>query len=91
MQLLLEGETVKLPALRNIYSEDIVISTDVAIFATSKSSIKHRGPYNASNDRETDMMVGRWKNYEFRHQFSPRQQKDLPPCPRCFTKLVLFD
>ena len=54
MLLLVEGETVNLPAPKNIYSEDIVISTDVAIFTTSKSSIKHRGPYNASDDRETD-------------------------------------
>ena len=38
MLLLLEGETVKLPTPKNIYGEDIVISTDVAIFATSKSS-----------------------------------------------------
>ena len=57
--LLLEGETVKLPARNNMYCEDIVISTDVAIFATSKSSIKHRGPYNASDDRETEMMAAR--------------------------------
>ena len=52
MLLLLEGTTVKLPAPKNIYSEDIVISTDVAIFATSKSPIKHRSSYNA-------MMTGR--------------------------------
>ena len=51
--LLLGGETVTLPAPKNIYSKDIVISADVAIFAASKSSIKHRDPYNASNDRET--------------------------------------
>ena len=49
--LLLKCETVKLPAPKNIYSEDIVISTDVAIFPTNKSSIRHRGPYNASDDR----------------------------------------
>ena len=42
--LLLEGETVKLPARNNMYCEDIVISADVAIFATSKSSVEHRGP-----------------------------------------------
>ena len=41
--ILLEDETVKLPALENIYSEDIVISTDVTIFATSKNSVKHGG------------------------------------------------
>ena len=70
MLLLLEGETLKLPAAKNIYSEDIVISADVATFATSKSSIKHRDPYNASDDRETEMMASRWKNYEFCHQFS---------------------
>ena len=57
--ILLEGKTVKLPVLKNIYSEDIVISTDVAIFATSKSSMKHKGPYNASDDRETEMMASR--------------------------------
>ena len=63
MLLLLEGETLKLPAPKNIYIEDIVISTDVAIFATSKSSIKHRGPYNASHDGETEMMAARSKLY----------------------------
>ena len=75
MLLLLEGETLKLPAQKNIYSEDIVISTDVAIFATSKSSIKHRG----RDDRETEIMAARWKNYEFRHQFSPQEQKICLP------------
>ena len=79
MLLLLEGETLKLPAPKNIYSEDIVISTDVAIFATSKSSIKHRDPYSASDDRETKIMAARWKNYEFRHQFSPQEQKICLP------------
>ena len=61
MLLLLEGETVKLHASKNIYIEDIAISTDVAIFATSKSSIKRRGPYNASHDGETEMMAARSK------------------------------
>ena len=91
MLLLLEGTTVKLPAPKNIYSEDIVISTDVAIFATSKSPIKHRRSYKASDDRETEMMAARWKNYEFHHQSSPQEQKHLPPCRRCFAKLVVFD
>jgi len=88
MLLLLEGETVKLPAPKNIYSEDVVITTNVAIFATSKSPIKHKGPYNASDDRETEMMAARWKNYEFHHQFSPQEQKCLSPCPRCFADLL---
>ena len=54
--LLLEGETVKLPAPKNICSEYIVISNDVAIFLISKISSKYRGPYNANDDRETVIM-----------------------------------
>ena len=68
MLLLLEGKTVEPPAPKNIYSEDIVISTDVAIFVTRKTSIKHKGSSNAIEDRETEIMAARWKNYEFRHQ-----------------------
>ena len=91
MVFFIEGETVKLPAPKTIYSEDIVISIHVAIFAISTSPIKHRGPYNASDDRETEMMSARWKNYEFDHQYSPLEQKHLPPCPpRYFAKLVFF-
>ena len=95
--MLLEGETLKLPAPKNIYIENIVISTDVAIFQTSKSSSKYRGSYNASvwrqgqGDRETEMMAVRLKNYNFGHQFSQPEQKNLPPCPRCFAKLVFFN
>ena len=91
MLLLHVSKTVKLPAPKNISSEDIVISTNVAIFATSKSPIKHRRSYKASDDRETEMMAARWKNYEFHHQSSPQEQKNLPPCQRCFAKLVVFD
>ena len=91
MLLLHVSKTVKLPAPKNISSEDIVISTNVAIFATSKSPIKHRRSYKASDDRETEMMAARWKNYEFHHQSSPKEQKNLPPCQRCFAKLVVFD
>ena len=74
MLLLLEGKTVKLRAIKNIYSKDIVISTDVAIFATRKSLIKHRGPYSAIDVR-MDVMAARGKNYEFRHQLPPQEQK----------------
>ena len=73
--LLLEGETVKLPAPKKIYSEDIAISNDVAIFATTKSSIKHRGHYNASDDRETEMMAARRKAMSFAINFLHKSKK----------------
>ena len=44
MLLLIEGKLLKLPAPKKMYSEDILISTDLAIFATSKGSIKHGSP-----------------------------------------------
>ena len=68
-----------------------MISTDVAIIAISKSSVKCRGPYNATGDRETEMMAARWNKYVFRHQFSPQEQNDLLPCPRSVAKLVFFE
>ena len=40
MLLLLDDETVKLPVTKNIYSENIVISTDGTKLATSKSSMQ---------------------------------------------------
>ena len=43
IQLLLEGETVKLPAPKSQYSTDVVIDTDIPIFATSKSPIMFKG------------------------------------------------
>ena len=91
MLLLLEDKTVKLPGPKNIYREDNMISTHVAIFSTSKSSIKHRGTYNVSGDRKKEIMAARWKNYKLRHQFFSQEQKDLPPYSRYFAKLVVFD
>ena len=88
--LLLEGETVKLPAAKNIYSEDIVISTNVAIFWTSNNPIKHRGSYNRTDDRETEMMAARWKNYEFREQFFSTRARKSASFPKMFCKISIF-
>ena len=41
--LLLEGETLKLPALKNLSAEDMIICIDVAMFATSKAPIVYQG------------------------------------------------
>ena len=87
--LLLEGETIKLPAPKNLYVEDVVIDSDVAIFATSKSPITYRGPYNTSDPQEDAMMASRWQIFSFHHQFTEGEQRDIAACARCFAKLVL--
>ena len=78
--LLLEGETVKLPAPKNQYAADVVIYKDTPIFATSKVKVRYRGTYNASDERETEMMSVRWNVVEFHHHIAQNEQKYVPPC-----------
>ena len=87
--LLLEGETVKLPAPKNHFAKDVVIDTDVPIFATSKSPIIYKGPFNVEDERETDMMNSRWGIIKFKHVFVQKDHQKVKPCGSCFTKLVL--
>ena len=77
--LLLEGETAKLPAPKNFYSEDIIIDSNVAIFATGKASIKYKGRYNTTDAGEDAMMSVCWNTIKFHHQFSEEEQKVVKP------------
>ena len=86
--LLLEGDQVNLP--KNHYATDVCIDHDVSIFATSKDTIKYRGPYNAKNKNEDDMMASRWKVFYFTQSIPEEEQKDIAPCPHCFSKLALM-
>ena len=88
--LLLLGQTVKLPALKNQFSSDVIIAKDTPIFASSKSRITYVGKFNVSDERETEMMAIRWKVIEFNHQIPKREQKKILPCARCFAELVLL-
>ena len=88
--LLLEGETVKLPAPKNHFATDVVITDDVPVFATGKEKIKFRGPYNASDDRENAMMDSRWRYIKLTHVFEENDQKKIAPCAKCFASLVLM-
>ena len=86
--LLLEGEMVKLPAPKNFYAEDVVIDSNVAIFATGKAPITYKGPYNTTDAGEDAMMSIRWKAIKFYHQSSEMDQKVVEPCARSFAELV---
>ena len=88
--LLLEGETVKLPAPKNQFSSDVVIEKDTPIFATSKSRVTYVGKFNSSDERETEMMSIRWKVIEFNHQIPESEQKQVPSCARCFAELAVM-
>ena len=60
MLLLLEGEPVHLPAPKTHYTQDILLTSDTPIFATSSSElqfIKH----GVICDTETEIMKVRWK------------------------------
>ena len=87
--LLLEGDQVNLPAPKNHYAIDVCIDHDVPIFATSKDTISYRGPYNAEDKNEDDMMASRWKVFYFTHSIPEEEQKDIAPCQHCFSKLAV--
>ena len=88
MLLLLEGKTLKLPAPQNLFTEDIIICTDQAIFATCKAAIVYQGPDKKTNLQDDAMMRVPWKTFNFTHQFSEENQKQVNPCGRCFAELV---
>jgi len=86
--LLLERKPVRLPAPKNMYSEDVNITSEVPISATSKSTIRYRGSYGTIDEMEDQMMNVRWKVFKFSHQFEECNQKNISPCPKCFSTLV---
>ena len=88
--LLLEGETVKLPAPKKQSFTDVVIKKDTPILATSKSRITYTGTFNSTDDRETEMMSVRWKFIEFTHQITENEQNQVAPCARCFAELTFL-
>ena len=44
----------------------ICVKHDLLIFATGKEKISYIGRYQATDDRETEMMSVRWKYFEFK-------------------------
>ena len=88
--LLLEGEPVNLPSRKNQFATDVCIKTDIPIFATNKAKIQFVGKNNTGDNRETEMMDGRWKVFEFHHKIPQYEQKPIIPCPRCFAESVFL-
>ena len=75
--MLLEGQTVHLPAPKTHYRQDILFQGDTPIFCTSKDELSYvRG--GVVDDRETHMMKVRWRVFNLFHQIPEEQQKSAP-------------
>ena len=86
--MLLEGQTVYLPAPKTHYRQDILFQGDTPIFCTSKDELSYvRG--SVVDDRETQMMKVRWRVFNLFHQIIPEeQQKSVFPRGKCFSQLI---
>lgn len=86
--LLLEGSTVHLPRPRNVFTTDLRIDrkNNVPFFATSKTPIEFR-KFNLLDEVETKMMDSRWHVFKVTRNIT--NPIYMPPCSRCFARLVL--
>lgn len=85
---LLEGDPVHFNAPKTHYAQDILLTADTPVFATSIAAIRrYQNPSLAQV--ETEMMKMRWKVFEFQHQISIEEMVDVAPCEKCFAKMIL--
>lgn len=40
-------------------------------------------------ERESEMMAVRWRHFRLHHQISSESQREIQPCPHCFSELIL--
>ena len=91
LQLLLEGQPVRFLTLKNHRAADVLLKKLVPIFAAGVSQIKQLGAYSKECERETKNMSVQWNFFKMSRQISAEDVKDLGPCPRCFSNLVLLE
>ena len=84
---LLEGQTVHLAAPKTHFTRDIILSSDIPIFATSIEMVQFVGKTNHVQG-ENAMMAARWKEVKFKAPIPIEKQKNLESCARCFSELI---
>ena len=85
--LLLEREPVHFPAPKTHFAEDILLESDIPVFATSKYKLAYvKG--GCIDARETEMMSVRWNVFSLSKQIPQEEQTDITPCSRCFAHLI---
>ncbi|KAK2561964.1 hypothetical protein P5673_015391, partial [Acropora cervicornis] len=79
LQLALEGDTVHLPAPKNLSSHDVELQRDTPFFATSDAPIVlvKGGSIDHTN---TELMNVRWRFFHFWRQIPVDEQQELVPC-----------
>ena len=87
--LLLEGQIVHLPLPKNQFAADICNDTDVPVISTSSHLIKYVGRGGLANPVENEMMAVQWRVFDFHHTIPEAEQISVPPCKKCFSKLIL--
>ena len=90
MLLLLEGQTVHLPAPKSHFAKDLVFDTDTPIFCTGKHELLFIKA-GCIDEKETEMMRVRWRLFSFFSQIPEHERRHIPPCSRCFATFILDD
>ena len=78
----LEGDTVHLPAPKNLCSKDIELSKDSPLVLVKGGAL---------NRVNTEIMNCRWVFFHFWKQIPHAQEENIPPCRFCFAKFILRD
>ena len=84
----LEGDTVHLPAPKNVCTRDLELNKDTPFFVTSDAPLVviKEGAIDTTN---TTMMRVGWVHFYFWKQIAQGEQQELIPCSCCFAKFIL--
>ena len=86
--LLLEGQTVHLPAPKSHFSKDIAVKSDTPIFCTTKYPILFL-KNGVLDQLETEMMKVQWNLFELSYVIPRESQRVITSCWKCFSDLIL--
>ena len=86
--LLLEGQTVHLPAPKTHFSKDITVKSDTPIFCTTKYPILFL-KNGVLDQLETEMMKVQWNLFELSYVIPRESQRVITSCGKCFSDLIL--
>ena len=78
---------VHLAAPNNNFAQDIALSGDIPISATTIKMVQFVGKSN-NVQWENAMMAAQWKEVKFKSPIPMEKKKNLESCARCFLELI---